>query len=196
MRNDFTEDLDDDFEDEQEETSGIAKNATVPQAAPDMIDVPIGAGEKLNLSLRAFDLMDENKVKTKEASKLRKAIKANQEEIDKIATWVRTGVKQVPNGEQQNLLEQAVGPEAAAAAFEDLGKSAEAALAATGGQAGAPAEWQPQNHKDGCPAKQGPLHACSCGWNKAHGGPVAEEPFETSPAELEKQSGRKKGKKA
>jgi hypothetical protein len=161
-----------------------------------MITVQISKEERLNLSMRAFMLMDEVKVKKEEMKELGKEVKKTTAEIEKIATWVRTGTKEVPNGEQQDLLQQPVGAQAAADAFKDLANKAEAAAAATG--SAEPPSWTPEQHADACPAKLGPLHGCvpACGWNRAHGGPVAEAPFEASEAELAAQSGRKKGKKA
>jgi hypothetical protein len=190
-RNDFTDDLDED-QDEQEEGGRIAEPATKPPAPPDTITVEIGPGERLNLAVKMVHLMDEQKLEKKEAAKHAKKVKELQEEIDGLALAIRTGTKEMPNGEQQSLLDQPVGQEAAAATFGDLAKQAEAAAAA----AEAPAEWKPEHHPDTCPAKKGPLHGCACGWNKAHGGPVAEEEFEASAEELEKQGGRKRaGKK-
>lgn len=195
----FTDDLDDDME-EGQEAEHPADPATVPQSEkkPDTVLVDLTLEERANAALRACEKWDEIQVIKEQVGKLNTRKKVLEKEHMILAKQGITGKAEVavdqvdmfrrPKGE-------AVGTDTAAKTFDQLAKDAEAANAAA--EAETPS-WKPEQHAADCPAKQGPLHPCaaSCSWNKAHGGPVAEEPFEASEVELGAQAGRKKGKRA
>lgn len=197
----FTNDLDDDMDEEGQEAEHPADPATAPQGEkkPDTVIIDLSLEEKANAAMRACQKWDEIEALKEQVSKLNARKKVLEKEHRILSKQGLTGKAEVaadqvdmfrrPKGEGE-----AVGADTASKTFDQLAKDAEAANSAA--EAEAPS-WQPEQHTADCPAKKGPLHPCvaSCGWNKAHGGPVEQEPFEALEAELAAQGGRKKGKR-
>lgn len=203
----FTDDLDDDQDlDNQEEPGHPANNATVPQGEPKTLTIVVDLTleERGNAGIRAAEKFDAIQALKEEVAKINARKKLLEKDHATLSKQALTGKAEVaadqvdmfrrPRGEAG----EPVGGDAAAQTFTDLAEKAAADLAAS--EATEPPSWKPEHHHASCPAKAGPLHECNCGWNAAQGaGPVAvpADPFEASEEELAKQSGRKpRGKKA
>lgn len=195
---DFTDGLDDDH-DEDGEAEHPANPATIPQGEtkPETVIVDLSLEERANAALRACEKWDEILSIEEQVSKLNARKKLVKKEHAILAKQGLTGKAEVAVDQVDMFRRPAgegapVGADAAAATFKDLAAASKAAEAAM-----EPSSWTPEHHQADCEAKRGPLNDCSCGWNKAHGGPVAEGAFEASEDELAKQSGRKpRGKRA
>ncbi len=167
---------DNEDEDQGETAEHPANPATVPQSPPDMVTVRLSMEERLNMSIQMTLLMDEKKAKKEEVLQLNRSCKNLQEQIDAFSICVRTGVKEVKADDQQDLLQQPVGGQAAAAQFSEM---ADAAAKAS------PEATAETNAVDA-------LNEMAADAQAAAGVPAPSEGFETSAEELGRQAGRKR----